>query len=292
MNYEDESIPVRRYFLYGTAAVIGLTGLVTVLGSWYTVDQGERAVLLRWGQAIAVEDPGLHFKAPWIESVTYLPVRVQQITWAKDKDSDSRMQSYSKDQQPASISVNVSWRVLNDDNSITQVYSQFKNDDGISNSVLQPRTLEAVKNIFGRYNAVTVIQDRQRFNVDVANEVARLLKGYPIHIEGVQIQDISFSDAYEQAVEQRMTAQVQVQNLQQQQLQKEIQAKITVINARANADAKKLAGDAEAYAIQRRADALKANEGLVALTAVEKWDGKLPTTMVPGSAVPFLKVNP
>mgnify|MGYP000016361049 CR=1 FL=1 len=30
---------------------------------------------------------------------------------------------------------------------------------------------------------------------------------------------------------------------------------------------------------------------LVGLTAAEKWNGQLPTTMVPGSAVPFIGVK-
>ncbi len=38
--------------------------------------------------------------------------------------------------------------------------------------------------------------------------------------------------------------------------------------------------------------ALRANADLVQLQAVEKWDGKLPTTMVPGSALPFVNLRP
>ena len=37
--------------------------------------------------------------------------------------------------------------------------------------------------------------------------------------------------------------------------------------------------------------ALRDNPALVALIQAEKWDGKLPNTMVPGSAVPFLSVK-
>ena len=43
-------------------------------------------------------------------------------------------------------------------------------------------------------------------------------------------------------------------------------------------------------AIKAKADALRENPGLVALTATEKWDGKLPSTFVPGSAVPFIQM--
>jgi uncharacterized membrane protein YqiK len=63
-----------------------------------------------------------------------------------------------------------------------------------------------------------------------------------------------------------------------------------VTAAKAEADAIRLKGEAEASALQAKANALRENPSYVALTAAEKWDGKLPTTMVPGSAVPFVNV--
>ncbi len=93
-----------------------------------------------------------------------------------------------------------------------------------------------------------------------------------------------------------------MQRIGQQFQQQEVQAKITVVNAQAAADAKvaaakadaqaiQLRGEAEASAIKARGDALKQNPDLIALTAAERWDGKLPTTMVPGSAMPFVGVK-
>lgn len=38
--------------------------------------------------------------------------------------------------------------------------------------------------------------------------------------------------------------------------------------------------------------ALRANSDLVQLQAVEKWDGKLPTQMIPGSTLPFINLAP
>ena len=43
-------------------------------------------------------------------------------------------------------------------------------------------------------------------------------------------------------------------------------------------------------ALAAKAAALRDNPNYVSLTAAEKWDGKLPTTFVPGSAVPFVTV--
>jgi regulator of protease activity HflC (stomatin/prohibitin superfamily) len=49
-----------------TVAVIALVGLPLLLGSWYTVDQGERGVILRNGAVVGTAEPGLHFKMPLI----------------------------------------------------------------------------------------------------------------------------------------------------------------------------------------------------------------------------------
>jgi len=44
-------------------------------------------------------------------------------------------------------------------------------------------------------------------------------------------------------------------------------------------------------AIEARAKALGTNPNLVTLVQAERWNGVLPTTMVPGSAVPFVSLK-
>lgn len=56
-------------------------------------------------------------------------------------------------------------------------------------------------------------------------------------------------------------------------------------------DKVRLAGEAEAAAIRSKGEALKENRQLVDLTAAEKWNGVLPTTMTPSGSVPFVKVG-
>jgi regulator of protease activity HflC (stomatin/prohibitin superfamily) len=110
-------------------------------------------------------------------------------------------------------------------------------------------------------------------------------------VESVQVENIDFSDAYEKSIEQRMLAEVEVQKVQQNAEREKVQAEIAVIQAKAQADAVKLQGDAEAHAINARGKALRDNPSLIQLVQAEKWDGKLPTTMVPGQTVPFINVK-
>ena len=52
-----------------------------------------------------------------------------------------------------------------------------------------------------------------------------------------------------------------------------------------------LTGNAEAEAIKARGDALNENPNLIGLVQAERWDGKLPTTMLPNSTVPFMNMK-
>ena len=79
----------------------------------------------------------------------------------------------------------------------------------------------------------------------------------------------------------------------QQRQRDAFQAEADARLAQATADAKaiELRGQAEAAAIRAKADALRENPNLVTLIQAEKWDGKLPSTMVPGASVPFIGVK-
>jgi hypothetical protein len=100
-----------------------------------------------------------------------------------------------------------------------------------------------------------------------------------------------------------MMAEVEIQTKRQNLETERINAEITVTQAKAQADsalakaqaeaeAIRVRGIAEADAIKARGEALRQNAQLIALTQAEKWDGVLPTTMIPGGAVPFLNLNP
>ena len=99
-----------------------------------------------------------------------------------------------------------------------------------------------------------------------------------------------------------MQAEVEVQRLRQNLEREKVQAEIAVTQAtgransvlaeaRAQAAAITLRGDAEATAIRARGAALGDSPNLVALTQAEKWNGVLPTTMVPQGALPMISLG-
>ena len=294
---------INRGLIGGVLAILVIC--IIALSSWYTVDQTERGVLLRNGAVVGTAQPGLGFKLPMFDSVQKVSVKTTTYTWDK-------MNSYSFDQQPADLKISVTLRAAPE--KVADLYAKFGTIDAAVNQVVSPVVNQQVKVVFGRYTAVKAIQDRGTLNGAIKDAITENLKyDSMIIIESVQLENIEFSQTYLHSIEQRMLAEVEVQKLQQNAEREKVQAQITVTQANAKANATraeaqaaadalrlngearasniKLTGEAEAAAIEARGKALGSNPNLVTLVQAERWNGVLPTTMVPGSAVPFVSVK-
>jgi len=287
------------------AVVVAIVAAIIAAGSWYTVDQTERGVRLRYGAVVGTAQPGLGFKVPMMDTVEKVSVKTTTFTWDK-------MNSYSYDQQPADLKISVTLRAAPE--KLADLYAKFGALQTAVNQVVSPVVNQQVKVVFGRYTAVKAIQERGQLNSAIKDAITSTLKDDPmIIIESVQLENIEFSQTYLHSIEQRMLAEVEVQKLQQNAEREKVQAQITVTQAtakanavraeaqanaeatRLNGEAKasniKITGEAEAAAIEARGKALGNNPNLVTLVQAERWNGVLPTTMVPGSSVPFVSVK-
>lgn len=288
-----EKINIRQFGSLAFAIVVGIVLLVLFGGSIYTIDEGTRGVVLRNGKVVGTAEPGLGFKFPIIDKVNEVSVQTQARIYEK-------VLAYSRDQQTADLNISVNFRVLPD--QVESAYAEFGGEESLITRILDRQVPDNVKTVFGRFNAATSIQERGRLSGEINDAIKKAVEGSPIVVESVQIENIDFSAAYEASIEQRMLAEVEVQKVQQNAEREKVQAEIKVIQAKAEADAQlakakaeaegiELLGRAEAKAIEVKAQALSRNPGLVSLVSAEKWDGKLPDTMVPGGAVPFVNVN-
>ena len=86
-------------------------------------------------------------------------------------------------------------------------------------------------------------------------------------------------------------AQITVTHANAVRAEAQANADATRLNGEARASNIKITGEAEAAAIEARAKALGTNPNLVTLAQAERWNGVLPTTMVPGSAVRFVSLK-
>jgi len=290
-NYERKKI-MNATVGIGGAVFAGLVALTVLGGSWYTVDEGYRGVALRNGAVIGTAEPGLGFKMPLIDSVVDISVQSQAQMY-------ENVLAYSRDQQTAGLNISVNYRFPAD--QVETIYREYGGEAGVLARLLDRQVLEEVKNVFGKFNAATAIQERERLAAEVQMAIQSAVIG-PIAVESVQIENIDFSEAYEQSIEARMLAEVEVQKVRQNAEREKVQAEIKVIQAQADADARvaqataeaeaiTLTGEAEADAIKAKGAALRDNPSLIELVQAERWNGILPTTMIPGSTVPFLNVG-
>lgn len=291
-DHYDDGISISHIAWIVLGIFAFLFGLTIIFGSWYTIDQSQRGVILRNGAIVGVAQPGLGFKLPLIDSIN-------KFSFQSHIETFDNMESYSADQQVAQLKISVNYRLAAD--RVQEIYAQYGSSEGVINRLVRPHVFQQTKVVFGQYTAIRAIQERAKLNSDVAQSIQAAVTG-PVIVESVQIENIDFSKTYEASIEQRMLAEVEVQKLRQNAEREKVQAQITVTRANAEADATRaraqaeaaaieLRGNAEAKVISLRASALAQNQNLIALTQAERWDGRLPSTMIPGQAVPMLGVK-
>lgn len=281
---------------FPTGLVFSVLGAIFVLflvfSSYYTVDQTERGILLRNGAIVGTAQPGLGFKVPFIDSVVDMKVTDRKVSF-------DQLEGYSHDQQKAHFVISVGYRIPA--GKVTDVYASYQNEDGLVSRLLSPVILANSKVVIGQFTAQSAIQERNRLNAGIAEAITRAITG-PVEILYVTVEDIKFSNEYEKSIEARMLAEVEVQKIKQNAEREKVNAQITVIQAQAQADSVlaasraqaenvRMMGEAEAGRIRAKGEALRDNPALIGLTTAEKWNGILPTQMVPGSAVPFLSLK-
>ncbi|MCE6959270.1 prohibitin family protein [Cereibacter sphaeroides] len=273
-------------------AVVGVIALGILSGGFYTVDEGERGVILRNGAMIGTAEPGMSFKLPFFDAVRKISVKTNSRIY-------ENVLSYSKDQQTADLRISLTYHIPPAE--VGDVYATFGDEEGMATRLLDRKVNDEVKIVFGRYNAATAISDRGKMVAEMKDAVVKAVKG-PVVVDSLQLENIDFSNAYETSIEERMKAEVEVaqfkQTLEREKVQAEIlttqaqaQADSRLKQAKADAEATKLRGEAEADAIRARAAALGQNPALIALTQAERWDGKLPATMIPDATVPFMNMG-
>ena len=124
-----------------------------------------------------------------------------------------------------------------------------------------------VKDTIGKWNAQDIVANREKVASEVLFKLNEKLGPKYINVSDFQITEIQYSQAFEQAIESKVTAE-----------QEALKAKNKTVQVQEEARQKIIASEAEAKSMAIRAQALTQNKNLVEYEAVQKWDGKLPTT--------------
>jgi regulator of protease activity HflC (stomatin/prohibitin superfamily) len=271
--------------------IVVVFALLLLWSSYYTIDQGVRGVVLHYGAVSDESEPGLHFKYPFVTTIVKISVQQETLSWRKDNaNGDSRLQVYTQDQQPVSVSLSIIYHATD----VSDVYAHYGSLQRLEANLIEPQVPQQVKNVFGQFTAISAIQDRAKLDGEINAIIRTVIRG-PIQIDSVQLTDIEFSQAYEQAVEARMQAIVAQQQAEAEKARRITNADAAAYEVKAAADAQahqtQVIGEAQADAIRKRGEALKENPEMPQLVAAEKWDGHLPATMPPNGTLPFIQLQ-
>lgn len=149
--------------------------------------------------------------------------------------------------------------------------------------MLVPCITESTKIVTAKYSAEDLVGERTALATAIEIELAEKLVDYNIELVSTSIEDMDFTDAFTNAVEEKQVAQQNKLRAETEaekaKIEAEAAAEVKRIEAQATADAKLIEAEAEAEANRKIADSL--NNNVLTNKWIETWDGEMP--MVTGS---------
>lgn len=257
--------------LKGTGILVGLL-LLTVLGFIANpisiVDVGERGVKTTLGKVSPESfSEGVHFVTPFISHIHTMDVKTQK--------SNIATTVFTKDIQQARLTYVVNYNLQPE--NVHKMYREVGKD--YKDKVVIPIVEGTIKNVIGGWNASDLIANRSKATTDILAQLQDQLADNYINVTDFQITDIDYSDAFEKAIESKVTAE-----------QEALKAKNQTVKIQEEARQKVITAEAEAKSIRIKAEALKQNKDLVNLTLAEKWDGKLSQYSM-GNTIPLFNIG-
>ncbi len=247
-------------------------------GSPRIVEPGQVGIVIRLGQALPDALPeGLHFVWPLVTKVRPLDIKIQkaEVTTA----------AASKDLQTVNASIVVNYRV--DKTKAVTLYREI----GVLYlaTVIEPAIQEAFKSGAAKYTAEALITERSVVSTEIKESISTRLQPFGVIVDAVNITNFDFSAEFNRAIEEKMTAEQRALQAEKELERFKFEAQQKVETARGLAEAKLLEAKAEAEALELKKQ--YATMELIGLTAVEKWDGKLPTHLFGTPPMPVFEAG-
>lgn len=259
---------MKRYAILGGVGFVAFVFLFIVFWPFGTVGAGERGIMLRWGAVThRVIDEGLYLRIPLMERVVIMDVRIQK--------EEVEATAASKDLQTVNSKVALNYHL--DPTRVTNMYQEVGVE--YDTRLIDPALQESVKSTTAKYTAEELITRREEVRDEIRAHLVSKLESRGILIDDFNIVDFRFSNAFDNAIELKVTAEQSALAAKNKLEQIKFEAEQQVAEAR---------GKAEALRIESAA--LQSSPQILQLRALEKWDGKLPSVM--GSqATPFIDVT-
>jgi regulator of protease activity HflC (stomatin/prohibitin superfamily) len=243
-----------------------------LLAPFATVPAGYRGVLTTYGHpSEEVFSEGIHFRWPLAQTMHLVQVSIQK--------GEGEGEAASRDLQTVHTKIAINYHVRPD--AAVSVYRDLGNEPG--ERIIVPSVQEAVKAVTARYTAEELITKRAQVRDDIISALRERMARHGLVVDEFSIVNFNFSRTFNEAIEAKTTAE-QLKMKAERDLQRiEVEAQQRITRAKA---------EAEALALQRQQvtpELLRLRETENQAKAIEKWDGRLPTTT--GGALPFISVG-
>lgn len=244
--------------------------LILLINPFTSIESQQVGIITHFGAIEGTVGEGLHVINPFTTDVVKMDVTTQQVAVPAA--------AASKDLQSVSTQVSVNYNL--DRDKVVDVYRELKNE--YVSRVIEPSIQEAVKGATAKYTAEELITKREEVKGVIYQDLKSRLATRNIVVTEVLITNFDFSPSFNAAVEAKVQAEQDALASKNKLEQTKYEAEQKVVTAKAEAESIRI--QAEAVTSQGGADYVK-------LKAIEKWNGTVPTTMVPGATVPFIDLN-
>jgi modulator of FtsH protease HflC len=244
---------MRLGFLGGVIAVLILAAVIGLWSSLFTVYQTQQALVVRLGQPVrVVSDPGLHAKAPFIDSVIKIDRRILDL-------EAPPQEVIASDQKRLVVDAFARYRIQNP----LQFYQTLGSIES-ANSQLSILLNSGLRRVLGEANFQQVVRDER---AELMSRILKLMdqeaRPYGIQVVDVRIRRADLPEQNSQAVYQRMQTERQRQaaefRAQGKQRGQEIRSKadreVTVLVAEAQSQGEQIRGDGDSKRNQIFAEA-------------------------------------
>jgi regulator of protease activity HflC (stomatin/prohibitin superfamily) len=252
---------------WSLSALISLVFIIMVASllvsnSITTIEAGTRGVLKTFGEITGVLDEGLHFRMPFITSVTVVEVRTQRY--------ESNSSAASRDLQTVTTQVVINYRP--DASQVDRLVREIGVD--YERRVVDPAIQEAIKAATARFTAEELITRRPEVSDLILSVLSERLMPRGVIVENVSITDFNFSPEFARAIEAKQVAEQDALRAARELERARIEAQQQVARAEAEAKARLEIARAEAESLRLLGEVVSPQ--LLQLRFIERWDGILP----------------
>jgi len=206
----------------GILIVVGLIvlGLFVLFGSVFTVNQTQQALVLQLGEPVRmIREPGLKFKLPFIQNVTYFDKRILSLDAPPEE-------IIAADQRRLVVDSFARFRIVD-----VLKFFQTLGNETVARSRLASQLNSALRRVLGSQDSIAVISgERAQLMTEIARIVNVEAARFGIEIIDVRIKRADYPDTISQAIFRRMQT-------EREREAKEIRAQGFELSERIRADA-------------------------------------------------------